>query len=116
MPTDPMNIEVRKRLHEGGLGDLQMVFSVGNSGGGGFSDPPLGKSLESRLTGLIWVNDDAMGCGYIGNFDIHAIDAVIWALGRRPVSAYGRGGSLPQRLRTAIPWTPISSPTPSPTA
>ena len=92
MPTEPMYIEVRKRLREGGLGDLQMVFSVGNSGGGGFNDPPLGKSLESRLTGLIWVNDDALGCGYIGNFDIHAIDAVIWALGRRPISAYSRGG------------------------
>ena len=91
MPTDPLNIEVRKRMHEGGLGDLQMVFSIGNSGGGGFSDPPLGKTIESRLTGLVWVNDDAMGCGYIGNYDIHAIDAVIWALDRRPVSAYARG-------------------------
>ena len=91
MPTDPLNIEVRKRLHEGGLGALQMVFSVGNSGGGGFNDPPLGKTIESRLAGLIWVNDDALGCGYIGNFDIHAIDAMIWALDRRPVSAYGRG-------------------------
>ena len=91
MPTDPFNIEVRKRLQEGGLGTLQMVFSVGNSGGGGFNDPPLGKTIESRLTGLVWVNDDAMGCGYIGNYDIHAIDAVIWALDRRPVSAYGRG-------------------------
>ena len=68
-----------------------MVFSVGASGGGGFNDPPLGPTIEDRLTNLIWVNDDAMGCGYIGNYDIHAIDAVIWALGRRPVSAYGRG-------------------------
>ncbi len=92
MPTDPLNIEVRKRLREGGLGNLQMVFSVGNSGGGGFGDPPWGANLESRLTGLVWVNDDALGCGYIGNYDIHAIDAVIWALGRRPVSAYARGG------------------------
>ena len=91
MPTDPLNIEVRKRVREGGLGDLQMVFSVGNSGGNGFRDPPLGQSIESRLSGLVWVNDDALGCGYIGNYDIHAIDAVIWALDRRPVSAYGRG-------------------------
>ena len=91
MPTDPLNIEVRKRLREGGLGDLQMVFSIGNSGGGGFPDPPLGPSIESRLTSLIWVSDDALGCGYIGNFDIHSIDAVIWALDRRPVSAYSRG-------------------------
>ena len=92
MPTDPVNIEVRKRIAEGALGKLQMVFSVGKSGGGGFNDPPLTGSLESRLTGLVWVNDDAMGCGYIGNFDIHAIDAIIWALGRRPVAAYGKGG------------------------
>ncbi len=91
MPTDPFNIEVRKRLREGGLGKLQMIFSVGQSGGGGFGDPPWGATVESRLTGLVWVNDDAIGCGYIGNFDIHAIDAVIWALGRRPISAYARG-------------------------
>ena len=93
MPTDPFNIEVRKRIRDGALGTLQMVYSVGQSGGGsGFNDPPLGATIEDRLTGLTWVNDDAMGCGYIGNFDIHAIDAVIWALGRRPVAAYGRGG------------------------
>ena len=92
MPTDPINKEVRKRFREGALGTLQMVFSVGNSGGDGFSDPPFTGNIESRLANLIWVNDDAMGCGYIGNFDIHVIDAVIWALGRRPASAYGTGG------------------------
>lgn len=91
MPTDPFNIEVRKRLKEGGLGTLQMVFSSGTNTGNGFPDPPLGKSIEDRLTNLTWVNDDALGGGYIGNFDIHAIDAVIWALDRRPVSAYSRG-------------------------
>jgi predicted dehydrogenase len=92
MPTDPFNIEVRKRLRAGGLGALQMIYSVGQSGNGGFSDPPLTATIESRLTGLIWVNDDALGCGLIGNYDIHIIDAVVWALGRRPVSAYGKGG------------------------
>jgi myo-inositol 2-dehydrogenase/D-chiro-inositol 1-dehydrogenase len=92
MPTDPMNIEVRNRIGAGGLGSLQMVFTVGASGGSAISDPPLTADMESRLTHLIWVNDDAMGCGYIGNYDIHAIDAVIWALGRRPVAAYAQGG------------------------
>jgi len=92
MPTDPFNREVLKRIRQGALGTLQMVFSVGTSGGGGFSDPPLTGNLESRLTGLVWVNDDALGCGYIGNFDIHAIDAIVWALGKRPVSAYAKGG------------------------
>jgi predicted dehydrogenase len=92
MPTDPINREVYKRIQEGGLGKLQMVFSVGKSGGTISNDPPPTNTLESRLTGLIWVNDDAMGCGYIGNFDIHVIDAIIWSLGKRPVSAYGKGG------------------------
>lgn len=92
IPTDPFNLEVYKRVREGGLGTLQMVFSVGTSGGSGFSDPPLTANVESRLTGLVWVNDDALGCGYIGNYDIHIIDAIVWALGRRPVSAYAKGG------------------------
>jgi myo-inositol 2-dehydrogenase / D-chiro-inositol 1-dehydrogenase len=92
MPTDPLHLEIQKRMKDGGLGELQVVFSVGTSGGLGFSDPPLTRNLEDRLTGLIWVNDDALGCGYIGNFDIHSIDAVIWALGRRPVSAFAHGG------------------------
>jgi predicted dehydrogenase len=92
MWTDPVNLEVYRRIRDGGLGKLQMVFSVGTSGGGGFGDPPLTGKLEDRLTGLVWVNDDALGCGYIGNFDIHVIDALIWALGRRPAAAFGRGG------------------------
>jgi predicted dehydrogenase len=91
MPTDPVNIEVRKRLQQGALGDLQMVFSVGKGGGGDIFDQPLGRSIENRLTGQIWVNDDALGCGHLGNFDVHIVDALTWALDRRPVAAYGRG-------------------------
>ena len=92
IPTDPFNLEVCKRIREGGLGALQMIFSVGMSGGGGFSDPPLTDTIESRLVNLIWVNDVALGGAYIVNYDIHIIDGIIWALGRRPVSAYAKGG------------------------
>jgi len=92
MPTDPMNIEVCNRLRQGALGDLQMIFSVGSSGGDGTSnDPPFRDTIEDRLVDLIWVNDDALSCGYIGNFDIHIIDTIIWALRRRPVGAYSKG-------------------------
>ena len=91
MPTDPINIEVYNRIHQGALGNLQMVFSVGISGGSGISDPPFKDTIEDRLIDLIWVNDDALGCGHIGNFDIHIIDTIIWTLGRRPVSAYSKG-------------------------
>jgi predicted dehydrogenase len=92
MPTDPVNQEVYKRIREGGLGKLQMVYSLGKNGSGALNDPPFTKNPEDRLTHLIWCNDDAMGGGYLVNYDIHVIDAMIWALGKRPVSAYGKGG------------------------
>ncbi|MCX5684556.1 MAG: Gfo/Idh/MocA family oxidoreductase [Planctomycetota bacterium] len=87
MPTDPINIEVAKRIREGGLGPIAQVTTVGICGG--FADPPKTANLESRLRGLVWVNDVAMGCDYIGNYDIHAIDAAVWVLGKRPVAAMG---------------------------
>lgn len=92
MPTEPFNLEVFKRIAAGGLGKLQTIFSNGAAGGGGFNDQPLTANIESRMRGLIWVNDDALGCGYIGNYDIHVVDAVMRALGGRvPVSAHGWG-------------------------
>jgi predicted dehydrogenase len=87
MPTEPLNIEVVKRIHSPAFGPLQHVQSTGISGG--FDDPPRGPNLESRLRGLVWTNDIAMGCDYLGNFDIHAIDAALWVIGERPVSAAG---------------------------
>ncbi|MCX5675759.1 MAG: hypothetical protein NTX87_12195, partial [Planctomycetota bacterium] len=56
---------------------------------GGFADPPRTATLESRLQRLVWVNDVALGCDYIGNYDIHAIDAAVWVLGKRPAAALG---------------------------
>lgn len=87
IPTDPVNIEVRNRIRNGGLGPIAQVFTSGVCSG--FSDPPKTATLESRLRDLIWTNDIAMGCDYLGNFDIHAIDAALWVLGERPVAAMG---------------------------
>lgn len=87
MPTDPVNNEVLKRIRGAGFGPLQELQTTGICGG--FADPPLTAILESRLRGLVWVNDVALGCDYIGNYDIHAIDAAIWAAGQRPVAAMG---------------------------
>ena len=90
MPTDPVNIEVAKRIWDGGLG---MQFAVTTLGGGGGeamrSDPPKGKTIESRLRGLIWNNDIPLGGDMIVNYDIHAIDAAIWIIRQRPISAVG---------------------------
>jgi predicted dehydrogenase len=87
MPTDPVNIDVRKRLRAEGFGKIAQVATVGVCGG--FGDPPRTATIESRLRGLVWVNDVAIGCDYIGNYDIHAIDAAIWVLGQPPVAAMG---------------------------
>jgi myo-inositol 2-dehydrogenase/D-chiro-inositol 1-dehydrogenase len=90
LPTDPHNIEVAARIRQGGLGQIVRVVTTGHCGPQ--KDPPRTATMESRMRELIWVNDVAMGCDYIGNFDIHAIDAALWALGQRPVVASGISG------------------------
>lgn len=87
MPTDPINIEVRQRILDGGLGSLAYVQTYGY--GSGFQDPPKTATIEDRLKGLIWVNDAALGGDYIVNYDIHAIDAALWVIGKNPVAASG---------------------------
>jgi predicted dehydrogenase len=87
MSTDPTNIEIRRRIHGPTFGKISQIQTTGISSG--FDDPPKTASLESRLRHLIWVNDIAMGCDYIGNYDIHAMDAALWVVGRRPVAAAG---------------------------
>jgi len=87
MPTDPGNQEVFKRIHSPGFGRIAQVQSYGITNG--FPDPPKTSNLESRLQHLIWVNDIAIGCDYLGNYDIHAIDAALWAIGERPTAAMG---------------------------
>lgn len=92
IPTDPANQAVVEAVRAGGLGPLAQVVTVGASGG--HTDPPRTATIADRLQDLIWTNDTALGCGFIGNFGIHAIDAAIWALGRRPVSAAGSAATL----------------------
>ena len=87
IPTDPVNIEVVKRIHNGEVGKIVELSTVGVAHGS--PDPPKTANLESRLQKLIWVNDICMGCDYIGNFDIHAVDAGLWVMGERPVAAAG---------------------------
>jgi predicted dehydrogenase len=87
IPTDPVNIEIVKRVQDGGVGKISQLATLGLCNG--FSDPPKTANLESRLQKLIWVNDIALGCDYIGNFDIHAVDAALWVMGQRPVAAAG---------------------------
>jgi predicted dehydrogenase len=87
LPTDPANQEVKQRLGSEGFGQIVRLTTTGICGG--FPDPPKTATIESRLTKLIWVNDIALGCDYLGNYDIHAIDAALWLVGERPVVASG---------------------------
>ena len=84
-PTEPHHLEIVRRIHDGAIGSLAHVETRGICEG--FADPPV--SVESSLRDLIWVNHVALGCDYIGNFDIHAIDLALWAIGERPIAASG---------------------------
>jgi predicted dehydrogenase len=87
MPTDPVNIQVAERVRKGELGKIVRIHTEGVCGG--HDDPPKTATVESRVCSNVWDNDVAIGGGYIAVFDIHALDAAIWLLGRRPVAAVG---------------------------
>jgi predicted dehydrogenase len=94
LPRDPVNVEVAKRIRAGALGKLQTVFSSGWAGGNGYQDPPLEPTAENRLKDLVWCNDIALGGDYIVHYDVHIIDAVVWALGKTPVAALGASAAF----------------------
>jgi len=87
IPTDPNNIEVVEHIRRGAIGKIVTAHSYYLARS--WPDPPKGKTIEGRLQHLIWVNDTAIGSGYHGNACIHAIDAVLWAVGKVPVAAMG---------------------------
>jgi len=87
MPTDPVNIEVVKRVHEGGLGRLGHIDSIGFSPPWG--EPPV-RTREDRLRSGHWASTIALSGDVITENTIHSINAVLWLVGRRPTSAVGR--------------------------
>lgn len=87
LPTDPINIEVVKRVHEGGLGRLGHIDSIGFSPPWG--EPPV-RTREDRLRSGRWLSTIALSGDVITENTIHSINAVLWMVGRRPVSAVGR--------------------------
>jgi len=87
VPTDPHNREVVKRIRGGGLKQITLIDSWYLAGS--FADPPLTDTIASRLRGLIWVNDVAIGGSYHVNACIHAVQAAMWIAGARPVAAVG---------------------------
>lgn len=93
--TEPINIEVIQKVHEGVIGPLALLSSVYTDES--FADPPKTANAESRLQRLVWVNDDDLGGGYLVNAGIHAIDVALWMANGTPVNAAGQS----RRMRTA---------------
>ena len=87
VPTDPFNIETAKRIHGGMIGGIGMICSIYTDES--FADPPKTQNAESRLRGLIWVNDIDLGGSYLVNAGIHAIDAGLWLAKAPPIGAMG---------------------------
>ena len=87
VPTDPFNAEVLKRVREGAIGKVSMI--VTSYWTGRFNDPPKTANAESRLRGLVWVNDIDLGGSYHVNACIHGVDGGLQFAGSLPTAATG---------------------------
>jgi myo-inositol 2-dehydrogenase / D-chiro-inositol 1-dehydrogenase len=87
MATDPVNIEVVRRVHQGGIGRLMHIESLGISPP--WAEPPVA-TKEDRLRSGRWLSTIALSGDVITENNIHTINAVLWLVGRRPASATGR--------------------------
>lgn len=93
LPTDPAIIEIGKRIQEGGMGAFTHIMSLGFAWHA-WPDPALGKTIESRLRDQIWLSDTGLSGDTIVSYDIHLIDALVYLLGKRPVSACGHSRTV----------------------
>ncbi len=87
MPTAPANIEVRSRILAGGLGRLAHVTSFGMAGR--WKEPNAKTPRPEYLRNSLWLHHLELAADACVSFDIHAIDAMMWVLGKRPLCAMG---------------------------
>ena len=96
--TRPIS-EVIGRIRQGALGPIAHVVSFGKTGA--WADPPKGPTIASRFRGWVWLSDIALGGDTIVSYDIHIIDGVIAAMGKRAASAAaGRASAGPTLMAT----------------
>lgn len=86
IPTDPVNIEVAKRLREGALGRLMHVDSMGFSS---VWPDPADRSPENLLRRGNWLTAIPLSGDFIVEYSVHSVNAVLWLVGKRPVRAHG---------------------------
>lgn len=84
IPTDPVNQEVAKRIQAGSLGKLSHIDSMGFCPG--WKDPA-NRSPENLLKTGNWMTATELSGDCVMEYSIHTVDAVIWAIGKRPVKA-----------------------------
>jgi predicted dehydrogenase len=87
IPTDPVNVEVVKRVHGGALGRLMHIDSTGFSG---VWPDPANRNADHLLHNGQWITTIPLSGDFIVEYSVHAIDAVLWAVGKRPVTATGQ--------------------------
>jgi predicted dehydrogenase len=86
MPTDPVNIEIVKRIRDGALGRMMHVDSHGFSSVWG---DPADQRVENLLRSGHWLTTTALSGDFIVEYSVHTVNAVLWAVGKRPVRASG---------------------------
>ncbi len=86
LPTQPESIEVFSRIRAGGLGSFVHLVSYGVRNDSVWTDPPKDATAESFMK-YFWHSKIALCGDVIVMFDIHIIDAVVWVMGMRPISA-----------------------------
>jgi myo-inositol 2-dehydrogenase / D-chiro-inositol 1-dehydrogenase len=93
MSTAPVNVEIYRRIREGALGKLLAVTTIGTGGVNAKSYPPRelpkGKTIESRLRKGIWTSDNCLAGDRIVEYDVHAIEGAVHAIGHRAEAAVG---------------------------
>jgi len=86
LPTDPITLKFRSESVPGRSASLPwlpaaILAAVGRS--------PRTSTAESRFQRLIWCNDTVLGGSHHVNACLHAVDAVLWVLGKKPILASG---------------------------
>ncbi|MDO8545036.1 MAG: Gfo/Idh/MocA family oxidoreductase [Opitutaceae bacterium] len=87
-PTDPLLIELRQGIRDGGLGQIAYVCTYGVVGQQ-CAEPAREMPKPERLRKQLWAFDRVLGADVCAQFDVHAIDLAVWVLGKTPIEAMG---------------------------
>jgi myo-inositol 2-dehydrogenase / D-chiro-inositol 1-dehydrogenase len=90
---DLPRMEVQKRVRDGAIGDIRSARAIRNQGALWYRVPEPGWS-EMEYMVRDWVNWAWLSGDIIVEQHIHHLDAMLWVLGKPPVSAVGMGAHV----------------------